>query len=199
MPETSTQPNSAASLAQRLKDKTKADLEQVEQLTRSELEQLAKNLQGALRGALSSTGSATEKQLQELSQRLSQRLSQIDQQSQKLAETSAKAWLKPFLLGLSLLLGICAGSWGLMQYLSSSLESQLQTRARLSQQIETQRRTLAQIETQRRTLAQIEAKTWGVELHQNAKGERFLVLPQSVKPDAGWTVGDRPAVKLSSN
>lgn len=189
MPETSTQPNSAASLAQRLKDKTKADLEQVEQLTRSELEQLAKNLHGALKDALSSTGSATEKQLQELSKRLSQRLSQIDQQSQKLAETSAKAWLKPFLLGLSLLLGICAGSWGLMQYLSSSLESQLQTRALLSQQIE----------TQRRTLSQIEAKTWGVVLHENAKGERFLVLPQSVKPDAGWTVGDRPAVKLSSN
>ena len=185
------------SLAAKLAEKQASDREQIEALTRRELEKLASDLQKRSSAALSGTLDAIEsdlnqrlsgikKQIEAQTKPLSTSLASVKAEAETLQALTFRGWLKPLALSLSLLLGICAGSWGLMQYLSSSLESQLQTRAQLSRQIE----------AQRQTLAQIEAKTWGVELHQNAKGERFLVLPQSVKPDAGWTVGDRPAVKL---
>ena len=38
-----------------------------------------------------------------------------------------RAWLQPLVIGLSLLLGICGGSWGLMQWQSSRLQRLLET------------------------------------------------------------------------
>ena len=53
------------------------------------------------------------------------------------------------------------------------------------------------IEEARATLARIEDATWGLELTE-IDGERFVVLP-AVAPDSQrWTVGGRPALKLSS-
>ena len=47
------------------------------------------------------------------------------------------------------------------------------------------------------TLAQLEETSWSVEL-RDIDGERFVVLPAGSLEHPPWTVGGRPAVKLSS-
>ena len=46
-----------------------------------------------------------------------------------------------------------------------------------------------------RTLEQLEAHTFGVQLIEDRSG-RFIVLPKGRKVADGWTVGDKPALKL---
>ena len=53
------------------------------------------------------------------------------------------------------------------------------------------------IEQAGETLAQLEQTTSGVELRE-IKGERFVMLPAAALDYPPWTVGGRPAVKLSS-
>ena len=53
------------------------------------------------------------------------------------------------------------------------------------------------IDTARETLAEIEDTTWGVTLRE-IDGERFVVLPDGTLDHPPWTVGGRPALKLSS-
>ena len=53
------------------------------------------------------------------------------------------------------------------------------------------------IEEARATLARIEETTWGLELTE-IDGERFVVLPAGTLSNPPWTVGGRPALKLSS-
>ena len=97
------------------------------------------------------------------------------------------AWLRPLVVGLSLFLGFSGGSWGLMHWLSTTIQSRIETLATLH----------VRIEQGRETLAEIEDVTWGVTLRQ-IDGERFVVLPDGTLNDPPWTVGDRPALKLSS-
>jgi sensor c-di-GMP phosphodiesterase-like protein len=54
---------------------------------------------------------------------------------------------------------------------------------------------LTEIERQGRTLEQLEAHTFGVQLIEDKSG-RFIVLPKGRKVADGWTVGDKPALKL---
>ena len=98
-----------------------------------------------------------------------------------------KAWLRPLVVGLSLWLGICGGSWATMHWLSARIQARIQTTAALD----------ANIEEARQTLARLEAATWGIALRE-IKGVRFVVLPSGALPDPPWTVGTRPAVKLSN-
>ena len=95
------------------------------------------------------------------------------------------AWLRPVVTALSLLLGICAGSWGLTAWISQSIQTQMATKAALEQEIV----------TQEQTLAKITSRTHGVELHQDEKGRRFIILPPGAKPETGWELGKRPAVR----
>ncbi len=53
------------------------------------------------------------------------------------------------------------------------------------------------IEEARQTLAKLEETTWRVELRE-IDGERFVVLPAGSLERPPWTVGGRPALKLSS-
>ena len=192
------------SLAAKLAEKQATDREQIESLTRSELEKLASDLQKQSSAALSGTLDAIEsdlnqrldgikKQIEEQTKPLSASLASVKAEAETLQALTFRGWLKPLALSLSLLLGIFAGSWGLTALFSHSIKSQLETRATLAQQIE----------QQQRTLAQIEAKTWGVELHQAQDGGRFLILPPGVEPATGWKFGqgrqERQAVKLGKN
>lgn len=196
--------SNVASLAATLKQKQDEDRQQIEALTRSELETLAANLKKQSSAALSGTLDAIEsdlnkrldgikKQIEAQTRPLSAFLASVKAEAETLQALTFRGWLKPLALSLSLLLGIFAGSWGLMQWLSSSIKSQLETRAALAQQIE----------QQRQTLATIEAKTWGVELHQAQDGGRFLILPPGVEPSTGWKFGqgrqERQAVRLGKN
>ena len=74
-----------------------------------------------------------------------------------------------------------------MRWLSMRIESQLQTPAILNVGIKHARQTLTELET----------ATWRVELRE-IDGDRFVVLPADSLERPPWTVGGRPAVKLSS-
>ena len=97
------------------------------------------------------------------------------------------AWLRPLVVGLSLFLAFSGGSWGLMHWLSTNIQSRIETLATLH----------VRIEQARETLAEIEDTTWGVTLRE-IDGERFVVLPDGTLDHPSWTVGGRPALKLSS-
>ena len=74
-----------------------------------------------------------------------------------------------------------------MRWLSASIETPIETLATLK----------VQIEQARETVAEIEETSWGVTLRE-IDGERFVVLPDGALDDPPWSVGGRPAVKLSS-
>lgn len=185
----------ASDLSRVLRQKLEDDRLQIEALTSSELSKLADALKQQSHAALSTTLDAIES---DLNQRLNGIKKQIEAQTKPLvshlasvrAEASAlqrltvRAWLKPLLLSLSLSLGIFAGSWGLMQWLSHGIQSQLETRAALAQEIQ----------RQKRVLAQIESKTWGLELHEDSNG-RFVIMPPGVEPSI-WKFGQGEAVRL---
>jgi len=98
-----------------------------------------------------------------------------------------RAWVRPLVIGLSLSLGICGGSWAAMRLLWTAIEWKVETLAALT----------ADIEQARETLTAIEETTWGLELTE-IDGERFVVLPAGTLRNPPWTVGGRPALKLSS-
>ena len=101
--------------------------------------------------------------------------------------TLLRAWLRPLVVGLSLFLGICGGTWATMQSLSTIIDWRIETLAVLG----------VDIEEARKTLTRIEETTWGVTLVE-IEGERFVVLPAGSLSNPPWTVGGRPALKLSS-
>ena len=98
-----------------------------------------------------------------------------------------RTWCRPLVIGLSLSLGICGGSWAAMRLLWTAIEWKVETLAALT----------VDIEQARRTLTGIEETTWGLELME-IDGERFVVLPAGTPDRPFWTVGGRPALKLSS-
>ena len=98
-----------------------------------------------------------------------------------------RAWLMPLMVGLSLSLGICGGSWAGTRWLWTTIEQQIEALAVLR----------VDIEEAGATLARIEETTWGLELTE-IDGERFVVLPAGTLDSPPWTVGGRPALKLSS-
>ena len=98
-----------------------------------------------------------------------------------------KAWLRPLVVGLSLWLGICGGSWATMHWLSTRIQARIETAAALD----------LDIGEARQTLARLEPGTWGIALRE-IEGERFVVLPSGALAYPPWTVDTRPAVKLSN-
>ena len=105
----------------------------------------------------------------------------------RMREMLLRAWVRPLLVGLSLSLGICGGSWAAMRLLWTAIEWKVETLAALT----------VDIEQARRTLTEIEETTWGLELME-IDGERFVVLPAGTLESPPWTVDGRPALKLSS-
>ena len=103
------------------------------------------------------------------------------------ARDSAERVLRPLVVGLLIFFGISGGSWGLMQWLSASIQSRIETLATLD----------VQIEDASETLAEIEEATWGVTLLATDRG-RFVVLSEGTLDHPPWTVAGRPALKLPS-
>ena len=129
----------------------------------------------------------------DLTSRLRSRLEADRRQMEEMAAATARvsvllrrAWFQPLVVGLSLFLGISGGSWATMHWLSRSIERRIETLAAVN----------VQIEQARKTLAEIEERTWGVTLRE-IDGERVVVLPDGTLDDPPWTLGGRPAVKLS--
>ncbi len=156
-------------LSARVKNRMETDRRQIEAATTGELRRLGANLRAVVSDELRTTEADT---------------------AAATARTRLlllNAWLRPLVVGLSLFLGISGGSWGLMHRLSASIQRRIETLAVLE----------VRIDQARETLAEIEETTWGVTLRE-IDGERFLVLPDGTLAHPPWTVGGRPALKLSS-
>ena len=156
-------------LTSRLRRRLETDHREIEETAASELRKLGESLRSVANGALRTIEADTAAW------------------TGRMRGMLLRAWLWPLVAGLSLLLSISCGNWGLMHWLSTRIESRLQTLAILSMDIE----------QARQTLAQLEKTTWRVELRE-IDGERFVVLPAGSLDYPPWTVGGQPAVKLSS-
>ncbi len=160
--------SSANDLTERLRRRLESERREIEELTASELGRLGENSRRVARNALRTIERDTE------------------EATGRMRAMLLKAWLRPLVVGLSLWIGICAGSWATMRWLSRSIQARIERVAELDYDIE----------EARRTLAQTEVDTWGVALLE-IEGERFVVLPFGTLENPPWTVRDRPAVKLS--
>ena len=156
-------------LSGRLRSRLAAERRQIEETTASELRLLGANSRAVVNDELHTikgdTGTAVA----------------------RIRVMLLNAWLRPLVVGLIIFLGISGGTWGLMHWLSASIQGRIETLATLE----------VQIEHARETLAEIEDTTWGVTLLE-IDGERFVVLPDGTLDHPPWTVGGRPALKLSS-
>ena len=161
--------SNANDLTERLQRRLETERREIEELTAAELERLGENSRRVARNALRTIERDTEAA------------------TGRMRALLLKAWLRPLVVGLSLWLGICGGSWATMRWLSMRIQARIETAAALD----------LDIEEARQTLAQFEKDTWGIALRE-IEGERFVVLPAGALPDPPWTVGTRPALKLSN-
>ena len=161
--------SNANELTERLRRRLEDERREIEELTASELRQLGESSRRVASNALSTIERDTE------------------QATGRMRELLLRAWLRPLVVGLSLWLGICGGSWATTRWLARSIQARIETAADLD----------VRIEAARQTLAQMEEDTWGVALHE-IEGERFVVLPAGTLDNPAWTVRDRPALKLSN-
>ena len=161
--------SNANDLTERLRRRLESERQAIEELTASELERLGANSQRVASNALRTIEADTAAA------------------TGRMRSLLLNAWLRPLLVGLSLWLGICGESWVTMHWLSTRIQARIQTAAALDLGIEEARQTLARLET----------TTWGIALREIA-GERFVVLPAGTLDYPPWTVGTRPAVKLSN-
>ena len=153
-------------LRTRLQQKVEQDRQQIEEVMQSEHRKLEESLKRSVGNVLDT----------------------IESDTRRLSEALRRAWIGPLAIGLMLVLAMAGGSWGLMGWLSHSIESHIRTRAVLQ----------VEIEEQRRTVERLKEKTWGVVLHEGKEGRKFVVLPKGSLDYPPWTVGGRPAVSLSS-
>ena len=164
MNETSS-PNDVTS---RLRSRLEADRQRIEDEAARELARLGESLSAVASGALRSIERDTERA------------------TGRMRELLMKAWLRPLVVGMSIFLGICGGSWVTMHWLSRSIHDRIETLGELS----------TRTEWARAMLAEIEETTWGVELLES-NGDRYVSLPAGTTVRPAFTMKGRPYLKLS--
>ncbi len=117
-----------------------------------------------------------------------------DMQRQQLILTKivGKFWLIPAGVGLSLILGIFFGGWGMTSYLSSQIESKQRTLDYLEEKIDS---VATEIKQQQQTLEKIQESTAGITITQTDNG-MFLTLPPGSTLNPGWQCQGKPCMKL---
>ena len=155
-------------MTSRLRRRLETDRRQIEETGASELRRLGESLNAAVNDAQRSIEADTAAW------------------TGRMRGLLMRAWLPPLVFGLGLSLGICGGSWAAIHRLSTTIERRIETLAAVN----------VDIQHARETLAEIEDTTWGVTLRE-IDGERYVVLPAGTLDHPPWTVGGRPAVKLS--
>ena len=138
----------------RLQKKAAQEREQIEAIFQSQLNELAANLK--------SRGSRAVSTIERNTHIWDKRMSWV----------VLKAWVRPVAVGLALFLGICGGSWGLMRWLSSEIQSRLETRDFLD----------SEIAARRNTVQQLTDRMWGMYFHEDPTG-RYLVLSEGTTLD----------------
>lgn len=164
--------SNVASLKDRLRAKMKDDREQTESLIQEHLNNLSENLKGSINNELSSI----RKNLESETERL-------NREYLKLKMAMTRAWLKPLVTGLGIFIGIFAGCWGGMQYLSSSLTNTLEKQALIESQIQSAQETLNNMQT------------LGVEI-KKYEDKFYIVMPEGYTVETGATLGNRDALKI---
>ena len=109
---------------------------EIEELTASELARLGENSRRAARNALRTIERDTE------------------EATGRMRELLVKAWLRPFVVGLSLWLGTFGGSWATMLWLWTRIQARTETATDLD----------FDSEEARRTRAKVEVDVWRIEL-----------------------------------
>jgi len=155
-------------------------------------EQIDAQLQPLDEKALKQRMGKLQGQINQQTKPLAEALAKVKRDSEALSLMTARSWLKPVLIGLTILASISVPVWGLTQYLAWQVRSNLAT-------IKAQEKLLAQQQEKfAATLDKIESKTWGIQFQEDKNG-RFLIFPPGVEPSTGWKVGNRSAVKFGKN
>ncbi|EAW6568647.1 mobilization protein [Salmonella enterica] len=156
-----------------------------ENMLNSEFRKLEESVDKALslnrqkiRDAISEHTTSVKKQLDTLSTTVSMQFSTTEAELSRQQKKLLWRVIIPALTALSVTGGIFLGCWGLMEWQESKIAKNILT-----------------IREQENTLAKLEAKTWGVTF-VNGENGKFLVLPDGVKGENTWTVGDKNAVRL---
>ena len=160
--------SSPGDLTSRLRNRLEADRRRIEDEAARELARLGDNLSAIASGALRSIEADTV------------------EATGRMRELLMKAWLRPLVVGMSLFLGICFGSWATMHWLSRSIQDRIETLGDLD----------TRTEWARAMLAEIEETTWGVELMESS-GDRYVSLPTGTVVRPAFTLDGRPYLKLS--
>ena len=160
--------SSPGDLTSRLKSRLETDRQRIEDAAARELARLGENLSAVASDALRSIEADTE------------------EATGRMRELLMRAWLRPLVVGMSLFLGICGGSWATMHWLSRSIQDRIETLGELD----------VRTEWARAMLAEIEETTWGVELMESS-GERWVSLPAGTPVRPAFTMDERPYWKLS--
>jgi len=155
-------------LTSRLRSRLEADRQRIEDEAARELARLGENLSAVASGALRSIEADTV------------------EATGKMRELLMKAWLRSLVVGLSLFLGICGGSWATMHWLARSIHDRIETLGELD----------TRTEWAHTMLAEIEETTWGVELLESS-GDRYVSLPAGTLVRPAFTMNGRPYLKLS--
>ena len=156
-------------MTSRLQRRLESERAEIETTAARELKRLGESLSGVAENALSTIEADTAAWIE------------------RMRGILIRAWLWPLMFGLMLSVGICGGSWAGTRWLWTTIERRIETLAVLR----------VDIDQARQTLAQLEEMTWRVELRE-IDGARFVVLPAGSLERPPWTVGGRPALKLSS-
>ncbi len=159
--------SSPGDLTSRLRSRLEADRRRIEDEAARELARLGENLSAVASGALRSIEADTV------------------EATGRMRELLMKAWLRPLVVGMSLFLGICFGSWATMHWLSRSIQDRIETLGDLD----------TRTEWARAMLAEIEETTRGVELLASS-GDRYVSLPAGTRVRPAFTMDGRPYLKL---
>ncbi len=155
-------------MTDRLRKRLETERREIEELTANELERLGENSRRVARRALRSIERDTEVAVGNM------------------RELLVKAWLRPLIVGVALWLGIFAGSWATMQWLSRSVQDRIEERSIVD----------VEIAGGREMIAEIKETTWGVGLRE-LSGVRYVTLPRGTPVLTAFTVDGRPYVELS--
>lgn len=180
--------STASNLRARLQSQMEADRQQITEALRSELQQLGEQSKLIVRDELRTINAVTTSTAATIRDELHALETATAESCARTHALLRLKWLWFAAMGLMVLLGICGGSWATLQWLSTRVQNELELLVTLREEIA----------ASERTLSRLEETTWGVTLRELENG-RFVVLPAGTRvPSPPWTVGGRPAVRLSS-
>ena len=168
-----------ANLAERMKEKTEQNRQQIEKIVEGELTKLQQHLSNATKNALSIIKKDMEREIQNARET-------FNCQTKMLNLNFAQRWLTTAVMALAVTIGMVLGSWSLVKLMERKALN-------LYQEISQLRQQRIQLET---TAQQLQAKTWDLDLLETPDG-RYIILPPKATAKTGYTHNkNRQAIKV---